>query len=462
MRSLMLSLALLALPAAAAADEPATIWRSEGYGYLVAAGPSGVRLFEEHRAGCVLTDTFSTREEAGSFMGHPTGAPVRGRVIMRRGPTEIAFRMVRTLPRACRTPLATNDPRINFDVFTETLSDYYPFFAQHGVDWRRAVAQARRRVRALPRDGDIFPILTDLVAPLNDGHISIEAGERRFHLDALRAPGTAPDGQPWTWRSLRTSFRDFLVSSETPLTAPAEMAGANRVMHGWLPGDVGYIAFMTMGGFDANLDDEATVSEEVAATSALMDSLLERYGAARGIVIDLRVNSGGYDAVAMEIASRFAAAPVLAFRKQAQGQRGPTPLYDVRLEPSAHRRFTGPVAVLIGGDTISGGETAALAFAALPNATLIGANTRGMFSDAIPKRLPNGWTYTLSVEIARSPAGAILEGVGVAPDISTTIAPTASPNDRFGADIRRAQDLIADSHRTPRDTTSSDASRPAR
>lgn len=274
---------------------------------------------------------------------------------------------------------------------------------------------------------------------MNDNHVAINAAGRNYDPDTVTAPGVSPDGEAWSWRALRASLRDYLQGAETPLSAPAVLIANRRILFGRLDGDIGYIAILAEGGWAEGQTEETAAAEHAATASAVMDEILEALGDVRGIVIDLRVNSGGFDAVAMEVASRFADTRRLAFRK---GTRH-APVYEVFLEPSPRRRFEGPVAVLIGENTVSAGETAALAFAALPSAQLIGQPTRGSLSDAIPKTLPNGWTYTLSVEAVFTPDGELVEVHGVQPDIVTPPPATAAPGVLWGRDLAAATLLLS-------------------
>jgi carboxyl-terminal processing protease len=158
-------------------------------------------------------------------------------------------------------------------------------------------------------------------------------------------------------------------------------------------------------------------------------------------VLDLRLNSGGFDEVAFEIASRLADEPRVVFTRHA-GQEPSAP-YEVTLQPSPRRRLSGPVAVLIGPQTVSAGEVLAQCLAAQPHARLFGQPTRGILSDAIPKALPNGWTYTLSVETLRAPSGEPLEVRGVLPHAPSPPPSEASPEAMWGEELRRAAAWLA-------------------
>lgn len=424
--------AFLLTPAVGFAQQQASVlragvWHSEGYGYVAVVDRRRVRTFDLSAAGCVRGPTY-TLSDFHNYFGRVT-TESGGNVVLSRSPTRDTVRELERLPTSCRRPLRVSDHNQNISIFAQTFAEFYPFFDERGVDWQAATNAARLR-----SDEDLFEVLTDMVQPLNDGHVTIAAGERSLDPETVSAPGAAPDGAPWAWRSLRASLRDYVQSAETPLQSPAILSGNRRVLYGRLAGNIGYFAPLAMGAWAEGQTEDTPSDQHAVAAASLMDQILNELSDARGMVIDLRLNSGGFDAVALEVVSRFAAQRTLAFRKHAADGN----VYDVYLEPSQSRGFDGPVVILIGDNTVSAGETAALAFASLPNAHLLGQPTRGILSDAIPKTLPNGWTYTLSIESVLTPEGALVEVVGVQPDEMTSSAEAPEPELLWGRDILAA------------------------
>jgi carboxyl-terminal processing protease len=424
---LALAVSLSSLAAARPLAEGALqrgVWESRSFGYVAQADRRRVRTYDISSAGCVRGPSYTLaafRDTYGAFHSDTTD-----RATLARGPTRDFLTSLPALPTACRRPLRSQNPRTNYAVFVETFRELYPFFDARGVSWNEATA------RFAPNSSEeLFDAMSQLAASLNDGHVSIQAGEQSFDPNAVIAPGTAPDGSVWAWRTLRTSLRDYLQSSETPLTTPMQFAGNRRVLHGRI-GDIGYIAVLAMGGWAEDQTEDTPVAQHAEVAADVLDQVLSELGDVRGMVIDLRANSGGFDTVSFEIASRFADVQRLAFTRQARADTSPR--YDVILEPSERQRFTGPVAVLLGPNTVSAGESAALAFAALPHARLFGQPTRGVLSDAIPKTLPNGWTFTLSVEMLRTPEGEIVEARGVKPDVIVAAPASADPSALWALD----------------------------
>ena len=87
------------------------------------------------------------------------------------------------------------------------------------------------------------------------------------------------------------------------------------------------------------------------------------------------------------------------------------------MKPQGDTQFTGPIVLLTCDSVFSGGEIFALAMKQLPNVTIIGDHTNGIFSYQLEKKLSNGWRYCLSYQKYFSPDMVCYEGKGVPPDI---------------------------------------------
>jgi C-terminal processing protease CtpA/Prc len=158
------------------------------------------------------------------------------------------------------------------------------------------------------------------------------------------------------------------------------------------------------------------------------------------MVIDVRLNHGGDDPLGIEIAARLTEKKYLAYFKVA---RNNTEL-DASLHftnrqpswvvPSARPGFRGKVVLLIGPDTVSAGETFAMALLGRePRVTMIGLNTQGVFSDILSRSLPNGWYFHLPNEVYLTADGRAFDATGVPPDVRVPFF--------IGADLQNGHDL---------------------
>ena len=195
--------------------------------------------------------------------------------------------------------------------------------------------------------------------------------------------------------------------------------------------DVGYINLLTLFGYGPD-------GKGRAAADAVFDQAFAAFAGVRAVIVDVSSNTGGSDSFALYVASRFTDRRRLAFTKVGVGAQGvePQPLY---VEPSTRSRYLGPVYVLMSDVTVSAGEIFALSMRSLPNAVLVGGDTRGTFSDAIDKPLPNGWKLNLSAEIYRDPEGRSYETKGLPPQLKREVFP---PDELAGGHARLVQNLM--------------------
>ncbi|WP_291272802.1 S41 family peptidase [Geothrix sp.] len=146
----------------------------------------------------------------------------------------------------------------------------------------------------------------------------------------------------------------------------------------------------------------------------LFDQAMDQLAGSRAMIIDLRENRGGGDALAL-LASYFLPERVLlnslVFRKDET--------MEVWAGPSTRAAFTKvPVYVLVSGTTFSAGEAFAYGLQQRGRAVLIGERTKG---GANPNRFfPVGQGLELSLSVGRTVnpvSGTNWEGGGVQPDV---------------------------------------------
>ncbi len=179
--------------------------------------------------------------------------------------------------------------------------------------------------------------------------------------------------------------------------------------------------------FDVKLFTHKTVDQVMAAIDQ---------ADARGVVIDLRNNTGGDVEQVNRFLSRFL--PPLTSTGSEIGRKSKktwrTDFWS--------KRYVGPVVVLIGPQTASGGEVAAANLKAYHRATVIGRTTNGSVLASRTTILPDGGNVQVAEWDYLTPSGQHIESVGVAPDIE--LIPTLT-DIRAGHDpvLERAEQVLA-------------------
>jgi carboxyl-terminal processing protease len=191
-----------------------------------------------------------------------------------------------------------------------------------------------------------------------------------------------------------------------------------------------------MQGFSHAKAPTGGYADEYAQLAGIADCMKESISffkkrRARGIIIDVRFNSGGYDHIGMTVASHFFTGPALGFSKRSRlptaAYAGPTGAQLEWTDFSIDSRFVGglapartmdcPVAVLISGYTLSAAEVFTLMMQAHANCTFVGSPTCGCYSDILLAALSNGWSVGLSNQVYTNHRGDNYEGEGLAPDV---------------------------------------------
>ncbi|GGO97448.1 S41 family peptidase [Wenjunlia tyrosinilytica] len=134
----------------------------------------------------------------------------------------------------------------------------------------------------------------------------------------------------------------------------------------------------------------------------------------RGVMLDLRGNSGGLVSEANETASAFLDGGLVA-------------TYDVDGEQHALFAEAGgdtatPLVVLVDGNTMSAAEMLAGALQDRSRAVVVGSRTFGKGSVQEPRTLPDGSVVERTVGTYRTPSGRTVDAGGVRPDVTVDTA----------------------------------------
>jgi carboxyl-terminal processing protease len=247
----------------------------------------------------------------------------------------------------------------------------------------------------------------------------IEAVERAYATSTLReamlirAVEGALTGDPGDELALGViDASDRLVERELTLAEPAGSLStfgnlpAMRVLleSRRIPGPSGPTSDIGVIALNIFLDPVRVMPEFGRAVEGFEDCA--------GVVLDLRGNPGGIGAMAMGMGGWFVTQP-----DQRLGElrtRGSSVRFF--LNPRA-RAFTGPVAVLVDGGSLSTSEILAGGLQDLGRARVFGTPTGGAALPSVVERLPSGDGFQYAFANYVSVGGRQLEGSGVTPDV---------------------------------------------
>lgn len=437
------------------------IWRLDGYGIVFGVEHGTLRTYETTGISCAKAgsaqqvgapgpDGTIRFEDANGigFLVRPTARPGHASLRVEGSLGDKDMRRVRALPPRCGRPSAT-DPLSTFDVFWQTFRENYAFFATRGVDWDAARAKYRPLINAATTDDQLFDILSAMADPLHDGHVGLHADTPTINrtYGGLR-PGTL---SPTKELDAKTKA---LIERRDLGGVPLRMFANGAIGYADLPGGLGYIRITRFADYTADGGGHAA---EAAELDRALDAIITSAHASgptawRGLIVDDRFNTGGADPLGLQIAARLTDRSYVAYAKRTRNDPDDLDAYTrpqpFRVDPAASvPRYTGPIALLTGGSTVSAGETFAHALINRPTGTIrIGENTQGCFSDRLIRNLPNGWLFSLSNEQFLTRTGHFYEGPGIPPHIRTPVFTDDEFRDDRDSAFDRARELLSRPH----------------
>jgi hypothetical protein len=407
------------------------VWRTDGYGWIITVRDGRAETFDTTSVSCVPNQTLTQLDGPG-----PDGTVQFGKKnvaveTVRRAPNgQGALRLLGTaadidlvplpeLPTACTRTMPDN-PLTNFDIFWATFAENYNSTVRKNIDWNALRAQYRPMVNAETTPNELYQIFVDVIKPLGDAHAFIQGPDGNSF--AVKRPGTRDQND--VSRRDATQAVDKHLRRDLGVTDIQTFAGG-KIAYADLPGRRGYLRITAFEDYGT---DDNLYPESSAVLAQALDSVFTqaRISAWRGLVIDVRFNTGGDDELGLQLARRLTNTPYTAYTKQARNDpNDPTRhgrLRTVTVTPNTGPRYTGPVRLLTSDLTVSAGETFTEAMLGrTPAPSRVGMATQGVFSDDMTRKLPNGWSFTVGNEDYLAPDGQNYEGAGVPPSIQTPV-----------------------------------------
>lgn len=292
-------------------------------------------------------------------------------------------------------PDPANNPVENFDLLWKAVDEKYSFFKYKDIDWDEAYERYRPLVSEEMSNEALFTVMADMLNELRDGHVNLIS-----NFDVARYSDWYFD-YPANYNE--TILERNYLGKDYRLVLPFP----TKVIR-----DVGYIRYSS---FLNPIDGDR------------LDQLIDDYRGLKGIIIDIRDNTGGALAYVDTLATRLA---------QRNGEEEPTvgyvrykdgPAHDnftraFPLKLSKHASFNKPVVVLTNRTVYSAANAFASYMATLPNVTLVGDLTGGGGGAPYSGELLNGWKFRFSATQLMDLNQVPIEN-GVEPDVRVDISP---------------------------------------
>lgn len=271
----------------------------------------------------------------------------------------------------------------------------YAYRDRLGVDWKAAIDARAAELAAAPDAAAFAKIAADVLARAKDPHVSIEiAGQQQRVVPHPHQPALNV-----ALPTLQRVITDWNVRTKCLVTGRFEGYAYILITH-WE---------RARCGADLGVD----------VGKALADA-----ASAKGLLLDMRGNTGGDELLAQKVAGRFVkkATPYARHAFVEPARPGTfKPVQERVLEPIADG-WTKPVVTLMGPANMSSNEAFLLMMRAA-GSKLVGMRSGGSSGNPQPHDLGNGVTVYLPSWKAMFLDETMLEGVGIAPDLEVPTTP---------------------------------------
>lgn len=356
----------------------------------------------------------------------------------KKGAITYYFTRTSEVPAPCQQVLSDaqkKDPIYNFEVFAETVQENYAFMELNHLSWEALYTEQKAKLLANPTNTTLYTVLEETQERLNDNHAYLEADDQTYAaLEALIVQEEMDVAQ-----SDVPEIGDFQIAQQVARHhLKKEMTQDSWLLHwGALENAIGYIQIKSMWlhadleisprlieseGFVGayvqtfqNMYEGDYIDKEVAGIRKTMQRVMADLSDMDAIVLDVRFNGGGQDAVSFEILRWFndEKRPIVHQKLKYGSGFSPTTILEL---DGMENAFTRPIYILTSPQTGSAAEAFTIATLSLPHAKRIGAATSGALSTALEKQLPNGWSFALSNEIYMDLEDRLFENTGVPVD----------------------------------------------
>ncbi|MDX5446832.1 MAG: S41 family peptidase [Bacteroidota bacterium] len=323
------------------------------------------------------------------------------------------------------TPIFAQKKASNLEIFEtvwKAYRDHYAFFDSSTIDWDEQYRTYRERITTETTEREVFELLKAMITPLDDSHSYILKGDSLVFSNPhhCELEDDFPD------RNLRDSL--WAITRQTlqkegfgKIKGVGPIEKGTHLFYTSSADSLGYIRISRCYGRSEALFDEDLVKMDSLRSTSLFDSLLIQMLDKKGMIIDLRNNHGG-NTWCYHLASRFLdqmRTTYLLSHRTPDGHEPFSAPSSYSMTPHPEPRYKGRVILLTNGHTASAAEGFILVMKELPQVTMVGSRTMGIFSNTMnyPIDETQDLWGTLSDQRKYDVHGTCFEKVGIPADV---------------------------------------------
>ena len=302
-----------------------------------------------------------------------------------------------------------NNPVNNFEMLWQNLDRKYSLFTTKGIDWDSIHQVYRPDIHNDMHDTALFQTVGRMIQELKDGHTDITSSFGKIEFDYTTG-----------------SKKNFV-----PHIIAFTYLGDDGKERDWMLYDIiDSVGYVYIGSFSNEITEDG------------IREVLNYFTVTKGIIIDVRNNTGGNDRYCKVIANHFfdqKRKVEINHYKTGPGHDDFGTI-DFYIEPKEGFGISNPTVILTNRACFSACNSFVGWMSTLPHVSIVGDTTGGGGGTPHFSELPNGWTYRYSANKSYRPDGLNMDD-GIPPDhfVSLTEKDSANWKDTL---IEYALDLI--------------------
>jgi Peptidase family S41/Tricorn protease C1 domain len=305
-------------------------------------------------------------------------------------------------------PSKDASPKMCFDKVWQTMNDKYVLFDYKNINWDSVKKVYEPQVNDNMTEQQLFDLLAKVIGTVRDGHTSLYAP-----IDTFRY---------LFYEGYAANFDSAFV--EKKYWQANNFKESETIKYGVLNSNIGYMYYPSF-------------SNEL--TQKALDSIFKSFSSTKGLIIDVRDNTGGDKDNIYRILEHIVTTETKmgsATEKKDATKNSFTEAIPISIAPKGIS-YLNKVVILTNRKVYSSANIFSAFASQIPNVKLIGDVTGGGSALPTSNDLPNGWRFRYSSSEVRLANGARFEN-GVLPSIAATTDSTIQALTGKDAIIERA------------------------
>lgn len=283
-----------------------------------------------------------------------------------------------------------SEPMVCFNQVWQTMQNKYIFFDYKNVNWDSIKTIYKPQVNENMTDKQLFDLLSKMLASVKDGHTSLYAPIDTFRYNYANG--------------YNKNYNETFVKQKYLI--PNNFSSSETIEYCVLHGNIGYMNY-------SSFKNELTQKN----IDGILNSLLNT----KGIIIDIRNNTGGDNKNIFRLLEHFVSTTTkigMSVEKKDANMNSFTAPTEIKISPQGVN-YSKPIVVLTNRAVYSSANIFAGFISQLPQVKIIGDITGGGTGLPTSNDLPNGWRFRYSSSIIRLANGTDFEE-GILPTIKVT------------------------------------------